>query len=98
MDEGITDSEGRFELSGKETEMTPIEPKLNVYHGRLLLNCSSFKEFLDCNDEAYPCLKKFSIDLPEDYISDGAIPKKTFDAGVINISGKFSGEERDCIN
>ncbi|KAI6184956.1 hypothetical protein M3Y97_00652600 [Aphelenchoides bicaudatus] len=84
MDEGYTDEDGHFELSGKETELTSIDPKLNVYH--------------DCNDESLPCLKKFSIYLPEDYVSEGPIPKKTFDAGVINLSGQFSGESRDCLN
>lgn len=32
MDESETDEKGHFELSGKETEVTPIDPKLNVYH------------------------------------------------------------------
>jgi hypothetical protein len=32
MDEHETDEDGRFELSGKETELTSIDPKLNVYH------------------------------------------------------------------
>ena len=38
MDEGVTDSQGRFLLRGHETEITTIDPKLNVYH--------------DCNDES----------------------------------------------
>lgn len=37
MDEGVTDSDGHFMLSGKETELTSIDPKVNIYH--------------DCNDE-----------------------------------------------
>ena len=37
MDEGVSDADGRFELRGSETEITDIDPKLNVYH--------------DCNDE-----------------------------------------------
>ncbi|KAI6196176.1 Transthyretin-like family-containing protein [Aphelenchoides besseyi] len=84
MQEGVTDSEGRFELSGKETEITSIDPKLNVYH--------------DCNDETVPCLKKFSIYIPKDYVNEGAIAHRTFDAGVLNLSGRFSGEGRDCLN
>jgi len=32
MDEGVTDEDGHFELQGKETEITNIDPKLNVYH------------------------------------------------------------------
>ena len=41
MDEGVTDAEGHFKLSGKETEFTSIDPKVNVYH--------------DCNDENTVC-------------------------------------------
>lgn len=32
MDEGVTDSDGHFELKGHETEVTDIDPKVNVYH------------------------------------------------------------------
>uniref|UniRef100_A0AC34G0U7 Transthyretin-like protein 5 n=1 Tax=Panagrolaimus sp. ES5 TaxID=591445 RepID=A0AC34G0U7_9BILA len=84
MDEGVTDSQGRFLLRGHETEVTSIDPKLNVYH--------------DCNDENIPCLKKFSIVIPDDYISEGAQPQRTFDVGVLNLAGTFSGESRDCLN
>uniref|UniRef100_F1LFY5 Transthyretin-like protein 5 n=2 Tax=Ascaris TaxID=6251 RepID=F1LFY5_ASCSU len=84
MDEGITDAQGRFQLSGHETEITNIDPKLNVYH--------------DCNDENTPCLKKFSIMIPDSFITEGEKPKKVFDAGTLNLAGKFSGETRDCLN
>lgn len=36
MGETITDSQGFFEISGSNAEMTPIDPKINIYH--------------DCND------------------------------------------------
>jgi hypothetical protein len=62
MQEGLTDEDGRFELSGKESEITQIDPKLNIYH--------------DCNDEALPCLKKISIYIPKTEITEGEIPKK----------------------
>uniref|UniRef100_A0A914CGD9 Transthyretin-like protein 5 n=1 Tax=Acrobeloides nanus TaxID=290746 RepID=A0A914CGD9_9BILA len=84
MDEGITDAEGHFKLSGKETEFTSIDPKVNVYH--------------DCNDENTPCLKKFSIMIPDTFITEGEHPARTFDAGKIELSGSFSGESRDCLN
>uniref|UniRef100_A0AC34R4Q9 Transthyretin-like family protein n=2 Tax=Panagrolaimus sp. JU765 TaxID=591449 RepID=A0AC34R4Q9_9BILA len=84
MDEGVTDSQGRFELRGHETEITTIDPKLNVYH--------------DCNDENVPCLKKFSIVIPDAFITEGESPLKTFDVGVLNLAGTFSGESRDCLN
>ncbi|MFH4976400.1 hypothetical protein AB6A40_003109, partial [Gnathostoma spinigerum] len=84
MDEGVTDAEGHFFLKGHEREIGRIEPKLNVYH--------------DCNDENTPCLKKFSIFLPKDYVFDGEEPGKVYDAKVINLAGQFSGETRDCLN
>ncbi|KAI1715213.1 transthyretin-like family domain-containing protein [Ditylenchus destructor] len=84
MDEGVTDSDGRFELRGHETELTSIDPKVNIYH--------------DCNDETVPCLKKIAIVIPDEYITDGEIPKKTFDVGKLNLAGTFSGESRDCFN
>ncbi|VDK54748.1 unnamed protein product [Anisakis simplex] len=84
MDEGITDANGHFLLKGHETEITSIDPKLNVYH--------------DCNDETIPCLKKFSIKIPKDYVSEGEQPKRIFKAGEFNLEGTFSGESRDCLN
>lgn len=44
LQEGLTDDEGRFELSGKETEITQIDPKLNVYHD---FEFNRFKTFID---------------------------------------------------
>lgn len=32
MEEGRTDSNGQFRLSGSKREITTIDPKLNVYH------------------------------------------------------------------
>uniref|UniRef100_A0A0N4Z3X8 Transthyretin-like family protein n=1 Tax=Parastrongyloides trichosuri TaxID=131310 RepID=A0A0N4Z3X8_PARTI len=84
MDEGVTNSDGVFHLSGKETELSTIDPKINVYH--------------DCNDETVPCLKKFSIMIPDSFVTEGPEPSKTFDAGTLNLDGKFSGESRDCLN
>ncbi|KAI6193346.1 hypothetical protein M3Y96_01008300 [Aphelenchoides besseyi] len=76
MDEGLTDSEGRFLLRGHETEVTTIEPKLNVYN-----SCKK--------DRLLPCPKKFSIRIPDDYISEGSEPTKTFDVGELNLNGEF---------
>lgn len=51
-----------------------------------------------CNDEAFPYLRKISIYIPKDFITEGKVAKKVFDAGVLNLSGRYSGESRDCIN
>lgn len=36
--------------------------------------------------------------IPDKYISDSERPKKIYDAGVIELAGKFKGEDRDCLN
>uniref|UniRef100_A0AC34R3Z3 Uncharacterized protein n=1 Tax=Panagrolaimus sp. JU765 TaxID=591449 RepID=A0AC34R3Z3_9BILA len=84
MAEGHSDKLGQFVLSGTETEVTTIDPKVNIYH--------------NCNDEAVECLRKIEIIIPKDFVAQGAAPTKTFDAGILNLSGQFPGETRDCIN
>uniref|UniRef100_A0A7E4VLU8 Transthyretin-like family protein n=1 Tax=Panagrellus redivivus TaxID=6233 RepID=A0A7E4VLU8_PANRE len=84
MDEGVSDKQGIFHLSGNETEVTTIDPKLNIYH--------------NCEDEQVECLRKIQIIIPKDFVSEGPEPAKVFDAGILNLSGKFPGESRDCIN
>ncbi|KAI6240683.1 Transthyretin-like family protein [Aphelenchoides fujianensis] len=80
-----TDANGRFELSGHSHEFTTIDPKgtRNVY--------------TDCNDWL-PCKRKFSIMIPDSYIASGSRPKKFYDAGTLELSGKFPGESRDCVH
>ncbi|KHN76331.1 Transthyretin-like protein 5 [Toxocara canis] len=84
MAEGKSDSQGNFELKGHTDEFTTIDPKLNVYH--------------DCEDALTPCQRKITIVIPDSYVSSGKTPKKIYDAGTIELSGKFKGEERDCLN
>ncbi|CAJ0599883.1 unnamed protein product [Cylicocyclus nassatus] len=83
MASGKTNSNGEFELRGYTEEFTPIDPKLNIYH--------------DCND-LKPCQRKFTIKIPDSYITSGKTPKKIYDAGTIQLAGKFPGEERDCLH
>ncbi|XGW10258.1 hypothetical protein V3C99_012052 [Haemonchus contortus] len=56
MAAGKTNAQGEFELRGYTEEFTPIDPKLNIYH--------------DCND-LKPCQRKFTIKLPDKYITNG---------------------------
>ncbi|KAI1714457.1 transthyretin-like family domain-containing protein [Ditylenchus destructor] len=84
MGETQTDKDGYFVVKGNETEVTTIDPKINIYH--------------NCEDENVECLRKIQIILPTDFVTQGEHPAKTFDAGVLNLSGKFPGESRDCIN
>ncbi|CAB3398088.1 unnamed protein product [Caenorhabditis bovis] len=83
MDEVRTDSNGMFLASGSKTELTNIDPKVNVYHR--------------CNYVGI-CYRKFGITIPDSFISLGAIPKKVYDIGEINLANKFTGETTDCIN
>ncbi|KAL3086608.1 hypothetical protein niasHT_011380 [Heterodera trifolii] len=84
MGETRTDSEGRFRLEGHTHEFTTIDPKINIYH--------------DCNDGLKPCQRKISIMIPDKYIASGEHPKTYYDAGTIELEGKFSGETRDCLH
>ncbi|CEF59338.1 Transthyretin-like family-containing protein [Strongyloides ratti] len=85
MATGASGHDGLFKLIGNETEITTIDPKLNVYH--------------NCNDEAIECLRKFSITIPQDYVTkESGTPEKIFDIGIINLSAVMPGETRDCIN
>uniref|UniRef100_A0A0K0ESY2 Col_cuticle_N domain-containing protein n=1 Tax=Strongyloides stercoralis TaxID=6248 RepID=A0A0K0ESY2_STRER len=82
---GASGHNGLFQLVGNETEITTIDPKLNVYH--------------NCNDEAIECLRKFSITIPQEYVTkESDTPEKIFDVGIINLSATMPGETRDCIN
>ncbi|KAK6740880.1 hypothetical protein RB195_008996 [Necator americanus] len=45
-----------------------------------------------------PCQRKFTIKLPDSYITNGKTPKKIYDAGTIQLAGAFPGEERDCLH
>ncbi|KAL6737484.1 hypothetical protein Aduo_011123 [Ancylostoma duodenale] len=83
LDEGRTDSSGSFHLSGSKTEITNIDPKVNIYH--------------KCN-YAGPCYKKIGITIPDNYITSGSHPRATFDIGRLNLAGKMKGESIDCIN
>ncbi|VDL73797.1 unnamed protein product [Nippostrongylus brasiliensis] len=83
LDEGSTDRNGDFRLSGSKTEISTIDPKLNIYH--------------KCNYKGL-CYKKIGITIPDNYITKGKDPKKTFDIGTINLANKFTGETTDCIN
>ncbi|KHJ94761.1 Transthyretin-like family protein [Oesophagostomum dentatum] len=83
MDEDRTDVYGDFYLNGSEREITKIDPKLNIYH--------------KCNYDGF-CKRRFSITIPDNFITEGTVPAKTFDIGTINLASKFAGEIIDCLN
>uniref|UniRef100_A0A914QBX2 Uncharacterized protein n=1 Tax=Panagrolaimus davidi TaxID=227884 RepID=A0A914QBX2_9BILA len=80
---GRTDAQGNFEISGTAREVSRITPKFNIYH--------------DCED-LLPCQRKVSINIPKNYISAGGTSKRIYDAGTLELAGKFAGEGRDCLH
>uniref|UniRef100_A0A8R1I5I9 Uncharacterized protein n=1 Tax=Caenorhabditis japonica TaxID=281687 RepID=A0A8R1I5I9_CAEJA len=78
------DSNGEFNLSGSTKEITTIEPYLAVFH--------------DCKDGITPCQRVLRIDIPKSYANSGSSAKKTYDAGALELAGKFPGETRSCFN
>ncbi|RCN30127.1 Transthyretin-like family protein [Ancylostoma caninum] len=52
------------------------------------------KVYHDCND---PGSRKVRFSLPDKYISDGMVPKKVMDIGVINLELEFQSEGREFI-
>ncbi|KAK6738130.1 hypothetical protein RB195_020315 [Necator americanus] len=81
--ESETNQNGEFVLSGSKTEITTIDPKVNIYH--------------TCNYSGL-CYRKFGITIPDNYISAGTNPQQTFDIGTINLANQFTGETIDCMN
>ncbi|KAI1708768.1 transthyretin-like family domain-containing protein [Ditylenchus destructor] len=79
-----TDAQGNFQLQGTAREMSKIDPKLYIFH--------------DCNDGIMPCQRRVSIIIPDRYVNDGETARQLYDAGSIELAGKFSGETRDCIH
>ncbi|GMT19227.1 hypothetical protein PFISCL1PPCAC_10524, partial [Pristionchus fissidentatus] len=83
LDQMDSKADGTFELNGHTEEVTNIDPKLNIYH--------------DCED-FLPCQRRISILIPTSYISTGPNPRKIYDAGTIQLAGKWAGETRDCLH
>ncbi|CAO4379780.1 unnamed protein product [Caenorhabditis nigoni] len=83
MDETKTDVDGYFKVSGYKTEITNIDPQINIYH--------------KCDYKGL-CYKKVPIKIPGKFITSGVVPKKTFDIGEINLANRFKGTTIDCIN
>ena len=83
LDEEFSNAQGQFELSGKKSEVSSIDPKINIYH-----KCSY----------TGICFKKISIEIPDEFISPGENATRVYDVGQLNLASKFSGESVDCFN
>ncbi|CAJ0580752.1 unnamed protein product, partial [Mesorhabditis spiculigera] len=84
MDSGVSDSRGHFELRGYTSEISTIDPQVDIYH--------------DCNDGKKPCQRKVVLDIPDTAISEGKIPKTIFNMGTLELSGQMGEETRSCLN
>nr|ADN00775.1 transthyretin-like protein 1 [Teladorsagia circumcincta] len=83
LDQGHTSPQGTFTLKGTERELTTIDPALKIYH--------------DCDDGIKPGKRKVKFRIPDSYITNGPVAKRTFDIGVLNLETIFAKEERDLI-
>ncbi|VDM85800.1 unnamed protein product [Strongylus vulgaris] len=68
---------------GSEREATNIDPVFKVYH--------------DCDDGIKPGHRKVKFRIPSSYITNGKIPKRIFDIGVLNLETIFAKEEREFL-
>ncbi|CAJ0601756.1 unnamed protein product [Cylicocyclus nassatus] len=81
LDEGSTESSGRFYLSWSKREVTKIDPEISIYH-----NCNHNKQ----------CYKRIRIGIPKKFISIGSIPFYTFDIEKLDLAVGTSGETTRC--
>jgi hypothetical protein len=101
MGETKSDEDGMFEVQGHETEITDIDPKLNIYHNcedESRVNWETKWGHNLIKNKLKECLRKVEIEIPDKFISKGLEPNEVFDAGILNLSGQFPGETRDCLN
>ena len=82
LDAGYTDANGEFKLSGSTVELTNIDVIFKVYH-----SC----------DDLIPGDRKIRFKIPASYITNGTVPRKTFDIGILNLETVFAEEERELI-
>ncbi|CAI5453956.1 unnamed protein product [Caenorhabditis angaria] len=80
LDERFTSENGTFEMSGSKSEVSTIDPKVNIYH--------------KCNYDGF-CVRKLSIEVPAEFVTNGEKPSRVFDIGQINLASKFSGQSTD---
>ncbi|UMM34658.1 hypothetical protein L5515_007635 [Caenorhabditis briggsae] len=75
--------DGTFSVSGTYTDITTLDPKVNIYHS--------------CNYNG-PCSKKVQINIPDYAVADGSSATTNYDIGTLNLANQFSGETTDCIH
>ncbi|CAJ0578533.1 unnamed protein product, partial [Mesorhabditis spiculigera] len=84
MGETHSDTNGFFQMTGTGREISDIDPKVNFYH--------------DCQNGDFRCPRKFSVKIPDQFISKGSTATNIYDFGQLELSGKMPGESHDCIH
>ncbi|CAJ0957566.1 unnamed protein product, partial [Mesorhabditis belari] len=84
MGETITDSDGFFSLVGHGHEITDVDAKVNFYH--------------NCESSVLRCKRKFSIFIPDKYITRGSHPSMTYDFHQMELAGRYPDESHDCLH
>uniref|UniRef100_A0AC35U8X8 Transthyretin-like family protein n=1 Tax=Rhabditophanes sp. KR3021 TaxID=114890 RepID=A0AC35U8X8_9BILA len=82
LDSAYTDLGGSFTLSGHSSELSNIDPEIQIYH--------------DCLDFGRPCQREWIIRIPEKYISSGRTPEKYMDLGILNLEIQLEHEDKEC--
>ncbi|CAB3398330.1 unnamed protein product [Caenorhabditis bovis] len=78
-----TGPDGTFRVSGSQTKIRTIDPKVNIYH--------------KCNYSGL-CSRKTSISVPKSAVQSGRNANQNYDIGTINLANKFKGDTTDCIH
>ncbi|KAL3981990.1 Transthyretin-like family protein [Acanthocheilonema viteae] len=84
MASSYTDSGGKFDLHGNSYELSTIDPEIRIYH--------------DCNDYGRPCQREWVIRIPDRYVFDGEVARKTMELGEMNLEVELEDENQECIH
>ncbi|KAK0421000.1 hypothetical protein QR680_015014 [Steinernema hermaphroditum] len=92
-----TDSNGEFELKGNDSEVTSIDPRLYVYHKcrkDTIQQPLLLVGFDECSRKAImvfeKCEHQLKIQIPDDYITQGEVPEKVLDMGVLQLAVRYN--------
>uniref|UniRef100_A0A1I8AMT1 Transthyretin-like family protein n=1 Tax=Steinernema glaseri TaxID=37863 RepID=A0A1I8AMT1_9BILA len=83
MASGETDAEGHFSLQGHATEISTIDLLFRIDH--------------TCNKIFLKSYRTFTVIIPDEYVTPGKEPKKFYEFGSMELSGRHYTTEGDTI-